>query len=84
MYCLEYGEHRIVLEDLKVIDMRVGDGFSGCRCSTQDRNRYDKESKTIICENYSKCLSDIIKRMRSSPGMIEDLKEYAKVCISGR
>lgn len=54
----------IELDCLKVTDIKCGDIYAGCQCSkTNDRNRYDKESGTIICKNYSSCLSSVLRHM---------------------
>lgn len=76
-------EHNgILLDGLKVIDIECGDFSCGCKCSvTNDRNRYDKESKTIICKHYSSCLRNVLRKM---PGfMLEDLKQ-TMLCEIGR
>lgn len=58
----EYNGIRI--EGLKINDIKTGSAYEGCCCSrTNDRNRYDKESKTIICKNYSDCLASVIRKM---------------------
>ena len=67
----------IIFEDLKIIDIIRSDGFSGCRCSTSnDRNRYDKESKTIICPHYSSCLGNLLKHAEKH--ILIDIKEHVK------
>lgn len=72
----------IELVGLKIVDIITGDGYAGCRCSTtNDRNRYDKESKTIICCNYSNCLKDVLKRLPDYKlvEIKECLKAYAGI-----
>lgn len=69
----------IVIEGLKIVDICVTDGFSGCRCSTSDRNRYDKESSTIICASYSNCLSHALRH--TSKDVINDILETLKASI---
>lgn len=64
----------IKLDGLKIIDIKCGDCLSGCMCSvTNDRNRYDKESKTIICKHYNSCLRTVLNKMPMY--MLNDLKE---------
>lgn len=65
------------IEGLKVVDIAVGNGYAGCRCQGgDDRNKYDKESKTIICSNYSQCLKDVLKQLPEHKRV--QLKEYIK------
>ena len=58
----QVGEEAIIVEHGKVIDMITGNRYAGCMCTTQDRNRYDKESNTIICSEYGTCLKSIYKK----------------------
>lgn len=70
------------MDGLKIIDMRFGyicGHLSGCRCSTNDRNRYDKESKTIICEHFSNCLQHFLKNCTQET--LSDIKEDMKAVI---
>lgn len=56
--------NKLKVKGLKVIDITVGNAYSRCRCSkTNDRNKYDKESNTIICEHYSECLKSVLNKM---------------------
>lgn len=81
---LEVDEYnKIKVKGLKVIDITVGDGYSGCRCSvTNDRNRYDKESKTIICEHYSECLKSVLNKMPKY--VFDETKEIFLCELKGR
>lgn len=74
-YSIVADEHnKLKVKELKVIDITVGDAYSGCRCSaTNDRNRYDKESRTIICEHYSECLKSVLNKMPKH--VLEEIKE---------
>lgn len=63
----------IVIDGFKVKDIAVGSGYAGCRCRTSDRNRYDKESQTIICDNYNKCIGSVLRKL--SEDTKEDIKE---------
>lgn len=63
----------IVVDGLKVKDIAIGSGYAGCRCRTSDRNRYDKESETIICANYNRCICSILRKL--SEDVKEDMKE---------
>lgn len=74
-------EHNgIVLDGLKIIDIECGDYSGGCKCSvTNDRNRYDKESETIICKHYNSCLKHVLKKMPYFT--LEDLKSFFELQI---
>lgn len=64
----------ICLQGLKIVDICVGSAECGCRCSTSgDRNRYDKESETIICEHYNECLKRMLKKIQEN-GLLGDFK----------
>lgn len=66
--------NRIRMEGLKVVDICIGSGYEGCMCSaTNDRNRYDKESQTIVCKHYSDCLLAMIRKMPET--MFQELCE---------
>lgn len=72
----------IKMDGMKVIDIRCGVCSGGCMCSaTNDRNRYDKESKTIICKYYNSCLRDVLRKMPDF--MLEDIREVL-LCEIGR
>lgn len=72
----------IILDGLKVVDIECGDQSGGCKCSTtNDRNRYDKESKTIICKHYSSCLSHVLSKMQDYT--LEDIKQTMLCEIKG-
>lgn len=64
----------------KVIDLQIGQYTGGCTCSTSnDRNKYDKESNTIICKNYNQCLSRVWKHLHS--GMKAEIKENVLIAL---
>lgn len=68
---------KIIFDGLKVVDIVIGNRYEGCRCSVTDRNRYDKESQTIICGNYSNCLRQVLRDMTKEEK--EEVRKYIDV-----
>lgn len=70
----------MTINGAKITDMYIMEYGRGCRCSTcNDRNKYDKESETIICKNYNRCFGDIWRRLQE--GQKADIKEVVKMAI---
>lgn len=70
----------IEIKGAKVIDLLVNEYPGGCRCSTcNDRNKYDKESGTIICKSYNECLATVWKHLQE--GQKSDITETVKMAL---
>lgn len=64
----------------KVIDLKIKCYTGDCCCSmSNDRNKYDKKSRTIICKKYNSCLAGVWVHLQE--GQKADIKEVVKMAL---